>query len=243
MFKAIRSRMHLSPSAAIATLALVFAMSGGAYAAGRYLVTSTKQISPKVLKQLHGATGPAGAAGPAGAQGGTGPQGPAGPVGPQGNDGPQGKEGTAGKNGEKGKEGKEGSPWTLGGTLPVGKTETGSWAFAAASEVGVVRAPISFPIQLAKVLEPSDVHFVTLSESFGGTAPAGCSGTPEKPTARSGELCVYAVGPSEATFIKIVNPGSFGTEGAATAGAYLEFKTEVGESKEPKGWGNWAVTG
>ena len=35
-----------------ATLALVFAMSGGAPAANHYLITSTNQISPKVLKEL-----------------------------------------------------------------------------------------------------------------------------------------------------------------------------------------------
>ena len=43
-----------------ATLALVLAMSGGAVAANHYLVNSTKQISPKVLKKLTGKTGKAG---------------------------------------------------------------------------------------------------------------------------------------------------------------------------------------
>jgi hypothetical protein len=45
-------RRHLSYANVTATLALVFAMSGGALAAKHYLLTSTKQISPKVLKQL-----------------------------------------------------------------------------------------------------------------------------------------------------------------------------------------------
>jgi hypothetical protein len=36
----------------VATLALVLAMSGGALAASHYLITSTKQISPRVLKKL-----------------------------------------------------------------------------------------------------------------------------------------------------------------------------------------------
>jgi hypothetical protein len=84
------------------TLALVFAMSGGAYAAKKYLITSTKQISPKVLKQLQGKTGPAGAQGPAG------PQGPAGVNGKDGAQGLQGVEGKEGKPGEPGKEGKAG---------------------------------------------------------------------------------------------------------------------------------------
>ena len=36
----------------VATLALIFAMTGSAVAATHYLITSTKQISPKALKEL-----------------------------------------------------------------------------------------------------------------------------------------------------------------------------------------------
>jgi hypothetical protein len=59
----------------VATLALVFAMSGGALAASHYLINSTKQINPKVLKKLKGNRGPSGAPG---VRGPVGPQGPAG---------------------------------------------------------------------------------------------------------------------------------------------------------------------
>jgi hypothetical protein len=65
----------------VATLALVFAMSGGALAASKYLITSTKQISPKVVTALKGK---AGAKGPAGSAGPAGPQGPAGTPGTPG---------------------------------------------------------------------------------------------------------------------------------------------------------------
>ena len=50
-------RRRLSYANVTATLALVFAMSGGALAANHYLITSTKQINPKVLKKLTGKTG------------------------------------------------------------------------------------------------------------------------------------------------------------------------------------------
>jgi hypothetical protein len=75
----------------VATFALVFSMSGGALAASKYLITSTKQISPKVLKSLKGKNGQPGAIGPAGA---AGKEGPAGKEGATGKEGPPGKEAT-----------------------------------------------------------------------------------------------------------------------------------------------------
>jgi hypothetical protein len=78
-------RRHLTYANVAATLALVFAMSGGALAAKHYLVNSTNQINPKVLRKLRGAKGKTGATGPQGKQGAqgaagtTGAQGPAGP--------------------------------------------------------------------------------------------------------------------------------------------------------------------
>lgn len=71
----------------VATLALVFSMAGGAMAAKHYLINSTKQINPKVIKALKGKAGPQG------------------PQGLQGKEGPVGKEGLAGKEGKEGKEG------------------------------------------------------------------------------------------------------------------------------------------
>ena len=87
MFSAIQRRITYANVAA--TLALVFSMTGGALAAKHYLINSTKQINPKVLKKLkgkngkngtNGAIGPAGPAGAAGAAGAVGPAGPNGVV-------------------------------------------------------------------------------------------------------------------------------------------------------------------
>ena len=65
-------RKHLSPAMIIALIALFFALTGGAFAAQRYIITSTKQIKPSVLTQLRGKTGPKGAQGPTGPRRATG---------------------------------------------------------------------------------------------------------------------------------------------------------------------------
>jgi hypothetical protein len=88
-------RRPLSYANVVATLALVFAMSGGALAANHYLINSTKQINPKVLKKLKGAVGKAGLPGAGGLAG---------------TPGSAGKEGTGGKEGKEGKSGPEGEP-------------------------------------------------------------------------------------------------------------------------------------
>ena len=81
-------RRHLTYANVVATVALVFAMTGGALAAKHYLINSTSQINPKVLKKLRGKTGKtgpagrAGAVGATGATGATGLSGSPGPVGP-----------------------------------------------------------------------------------------------------------------------------------------------------------------
>jgi len=89
-------RRRLTYANVVATLALVFAMTGGALAAGHYLVNSTKQINPKVLKALKGANGKAGATGATGATGAGGAPGAP---------GLKGEHGTTGEAGQQGIEG------------------------------------------------------------------------------------------------------------------------------------------
>lgn len=205
------------------TLALVFAMSGGAYAAGKYLVTSTKQISPKVLSALKGKAGPAGAPG---AQGPAGPAGPAGSAGAKGENGAAGGEGKAGANGESvamkaepkgahckeggvnftasGKteyacNGKEGSPWVAGGTLPAGSTEGGEWSYINSKEMtGAEKTvPISFGIPLKTAPQ---AHLIGNKEELAGEPHEAeaikkdkCKGNAEKPEAANGQLCVFTL--------------------------------------------------
>ena len=74
-------RPRLSYANVVATLALVFSITGGAIAAGHYLINSTKQINPKVLRALKGTPGERGPTGPKGTEGTHGEPGPPGPSG------------------------------------------------------------------------------------------------------------------------------------------------------------------
>ena len=220
-----RIRKHCSYANVMVTLVLVFAMSGGAYAASRYVITSTKQISPKVLKSLKGANGQKGVAGANGAPGPGGSQGPAGSQGPGGAQGPAGPGGSTGANGvsvtatklstgnkecaDGGSEfaaangktfacnGKEGSPWTAGGTLPEGKSESGAWGDSEekASAGTKTISTISYGIPLKT--EPKMI-FINLGEGEKEPNEAlaikngECKGTFANPGAANGFLCVFA---------------------------------------------------
>jgi hypothetical protein len=115
----MKIRKQVTPSTIIALLALVFALTGGAFAAGNHTgngsPASTASASYRAgtakakAKSKTGARGPAGPAGKTGPAGATGPAGPAGPTGPQG---PQGSQGTAGTNGENGTPGTAGTSVT-----------------------------------------------------------------------------------------------------------------------------------
>jgi hypothetical protein len=248
MFLRLRARFTYANVAA--TLAVVFAMSGGAYAANRYVISSTKQIKPSVLKQLAGKSG---ATGPAGSPGAGGPAGPAGPAGPTGPSGSNGETGAPGVKGEAGKEGKEGSPWTAGGTLPVGKSETGQWAIAqhASGEAEDFATGIAFNIALPKALDSTHVHYIGQNEGEGESEaklPTGCSGTFAEPKAASGNLCVFtsqSVDLGSVELIKlpfaIQNAEEAGENGAGVTGAVL-----LAGSSPAKGVvianGDWVVT-
>jgi hypothetical protein len=171
----------------IAVVALVFAMSGGAVAADHYLgaapraSTATAQATKKKKKKpspaKRGPQGPQGQRGPAGPAGATGATGPAGPAGPEG---PPGARGT------------EGSPWTAGGTLPPGKSLSGTWiAVALGAEVEPGKAEggttISFGIRL---VAPPAVHLIAKGRE-GIDSPSECPGSVKLPLAAKGNLCLY----------------------------------------------------
>jgi hypothetical protein len=155
-------RRRITYANVAATLALVFSMSGGALAASHYLVNSTKQISPKVLRKLRGSTGKTGAAGKEGAPG---------------------KEGPAGKEGATGKEGSAGQ--SALSPLPAGDSESGEFGLRSDNSRthGYITDAVNFAIPLPAPIQEEHVIHAEV-----GSPVAHCSGPGH---ADPGYLCLY----------------------------------------------------
>ena len=252
MFSTIRRHLRLSPAGAIAVVALVFAMVGGAVAAsggsGGGATASAKKAKkgptgPKGPKGDSGPAGPVGAngsqgaTGPAGTPGGSGATGLIGPTGPTGKTGSTGLEGPTGPTGVTGATGTTGATGETGFTasLPQGKTEKGTWAFSGAGAGGFAYAPISYVIPLASPAAMEYLKAPTEEEEEKGETPktANCSGTFEDPTAAAGFLCAYAAAElASPAFISFLSPSYI-------SGATLGFSTSKAEKSAR---GTWAVT-
>jgi Collagen triple helix repeat (20 copies) len=102
----------------VACLALFMASTGASTAARHYLINSTKQIKPSVLKQLKGNKGPAGQS----ATGQVGPQGLQGPAGAKGDTGAAGATGAKGDTGATGAQGAQGLKGDTGATGAQGSS-------------------------------------------------------------------------------------------------------------------------
>jgi collagen type VII alpha len=223
-------RRRLSYANVTATLALVFAMSGGAMAANHYLITSTKQINPKVLKKLTGK------AGSTGATGATGPQGATGKEGAAGKEGLTGKEGKEGLTGKEGKEGKQGEVGSFETALASGKTETGDWGagFTAAGSGNAYFATGTFSIPLPAGLNSEHVLYVS------GSSATHCSGAGH---AEAGYLCVYggdSINANTPSNSNIFNGEAAGPPGIGTHGFTIRLSST--SSGETLLTGSYAVT-
>jgi hypothetical protein len=166
-------RRHLNYANVAATLALVFAMSGGALAAGHYLINSPKQINPKVLRKLRGRTGRTGP---------RGPQGPAGPRGATGPQGPGGGQGPTGATGANGTEGKEGPPGQVRASATIEPAKK-------AGELGKLRAG-AHGIERALQLSTSETCvFLVPSIKANETAPVASSHLGDVTLTAAGGAC------------------------------------------------------
>jgi hypothetical protein len=215
-FRAVRGRITYANVAA--TLALVLAMSGGALAASHYLINSTKQINPNVLKKLHGARGARGALGPNGA---IGPQGAVGPTGPRG---PKGEKGEAGASALA--------------NLVKGSTESGDFAIADPHAVppDVLKQAVTFSVPLAVTI-PSQIEFTEVTKKT-----TNCLGPGE---AAKGWLCIYWSTKKNLEFQGTFDPEAAGVAGTGRRGFGMSWKVKLEEGIEtepPEAIGTWTVT-
>jgi hypothetical protein len=228
---------RLSYANVTATVALVFSLTGGALATSHYVINSTKQINPRILKQLRGETGAAGTLGVQGSAGPAGKNGAEGKEGPEGRQGVAGKEGAQGREGPTGKEGVPGSAGPLPSTLPSGKTLRGSFGGSGAvvtESNNAVELSISYPFPLAASPAVEVVQ-------EGGSPAENCPGSAAAPSAAAGHLCVYVGGGHQ---LDTKNVSTYGDDGSrdyrygAVVYAYPTCKAPCrGEL-----WGTWAVT-
>src|SRR3954471_6252362 len=236
MFSPLRNRFGIP--GVISIIALVFAMTGGAFAA-----KSLNSVGSKATASAGGRRGQRGPRGPIGKPGPAGPQGPVGakgdtgaagtngavgPVGPAGKDGATGPAGSAGATGPAGTAGLTGATGATGqsgftATLPSGEIEVGTWSGTVGAS-GLDFAPLSFPIPLAEDLGEANVHII----GEGGTGGTGCTGgkanTP-KVGIEPGNLCVYVFsvfGGEELVEVKAIRKAGKGEVGASTMGARVQ---------------------
>ncbi len=261
MFSFLRGRLGVPGILGI--VALVFAMVGGAWAAGGLTKQQEKQVT-KIAKKY---------AGKPGAPGSVGPQGSPGSGGSAGAKGDKGEAGAPGKNGENvkttslgpgeggcteggtkfevggssevicnGEKGPEGALGTAGTTLPEGATETGAYFAIQPESLQQIGAPISFNIPLSGPLDEAHSIYVPA----GNTSTAHCSaaplnGTAANPKAEEGYFCVYGVIEEGLLIGPVVADPSQGPQpkGAARSGAVVSGITSgIGVIR-----GTWAVTG
>jgi len=254
-------RRHLNATTIVAIVALVFAMTGGAFAVtskdnsgSSTAVAAKKAKKQRVLRGPRGPRGPKGEAGPAGAPGPQGPagangkdgamglQGPKGDTGPQGPVGPQGEQGPQGEPGEKGEKGDagaQGEPWAPNNELPVGATMKGMWGTAgigakAFGQEQVILAPISFNVPV-NVTTAEKVHVIAKGEKGGGPSE-GCptTATAANPEAESGNFCIFVTENENVALAIPLSPSSAGV---------LMGMIPVTKGTGMAEVGTWAVTG
>ncbi|HEY0277389.1 MAG TPA: hypothetical protein VGC32_03880 [Solirubrobacterales bacterium] len=225
MFSRIHEKLGTA-GFAISIVALVAALSGGAYAASGGLSGKQKKEVTKIAQ-----TEAKKFAGKQGSPGSAGPQGPAGSPGKEGAAGATGLPGTPGGSGAPGGPGERGPAGPTETELQSGVTEVGLWSFTNPS-ADESWTTISFPLTL-KPSESIEEHIVLAGES----ASTECPGSAAEPAAAPGNLCIYE---TEVQNTTSEIPSTIQTP-VHSAGVVLEFQTK---SPATFSWGrgSWAVT-
>jgi hypothetical protein len=219
-------RQRLTYANVLATVALFLVLGGSAVAAGHYVITAKKQISPKVLKALRGAKGAKGARGPMGSSGPTGQTGATGATGANGPIGPMGPMGP------------KGDPGPLLTTVPYNATIKGVYGIQTTvpANTTTVGAFVSFPLAL-----PERPLLVVLSAN--GSAVTHCPGTATAPTADPGYLCVYrASGAGIGATTHIDDPTTGTRESTSVYGFEVEDTVASAASQALTDTGSWAYS-
>lgn len=224
----------------VAIVALVLALTGGAFAATGGLNAKQKKEVKKIAKRFQGSgpQGPQGPPGPVGARGETGATGPAGAPGAQGGIGPQGPAGP------------------LLTQLTSEKSLTGFWGARATGELTHTGSVISFAFPLASaptlyLIKPSGTEGVFRTPS---TTPVfgvdigpltseqiedNCPGSSTSPKSEAGFLCVYT---SVENGLEPSTLGLFQQGNPTPYGVLMPFVTPSPGVESATIKGTWSVT-
>jgi hypothetical protein len=183
-----------SPASLLAAVALFLALGGTAFAAQKYVVSSSKQVKNSSLtgadvkngsltaKDLAKGTllqGPAGRQGPAGSPGATGPKGD---VGAKGEAGPKGDRGADGAPGARG--------GTTGDVIPSGTTVAGVFdVFHQSGSPSGGSTTVQLPGVAPTPLTSADVN--SKLSAYANDGDSSCTGSYDAPTAPAGKVCLY----------------------------------------------------
>jgi hypothetical protein len=217
----------------ISVIALVFAMTGGAYAA-------KDAVSGKANSSAKGKQGPRGKRGPVGPAGPIGPVGAQGATGAQGERGEKGEKGDAGNQGiqgEQGVAGEDGSPWVVG-TAPSGVVMKGTWAIQGKYEALAANEEIPVPISTGVPVNTA-TGLLAFYVPPGGPDPSGnCTGSSTNPLPPTSPavVCVYA---HVATNLKAGTFGASGTLGKSGGGVTPLLRSNA--AGLVSGYGSWAL--
>jgi hypothetical protein len=216
----------------LAIVALIAALGGAAYAAGGLTAKQEKQVK-KIAKKFAGKNGKNGAQGP---KGDTGAQGP------KGDTGAQGPKGDTGAQGPQGPKGDPGDPWTVDGTLPSEKSETGAWSLGVTANGAVQIVHVSFNVPLEAGAAPT-VHIIKenglekvenpVTEEFEDIPQPACPGDVAEPAAEPGVLCLYTEEEANVFLAHVTFTHTYAT------GAVVSFALS---GTAAYAYGTWAVT-